>query len=71
MNKQFEFNRNGHGFVNLNSKINLFVQKKKKNVIINVLKNLQEDAVKGAAENQGDWLYIFLDQKVKISPSGF
>lgn len=47
------------------------MQKKKKNVIINVLKNLQEDAVKGGAENQGDLLYIFLDQKVKISPSGF
>ena len=70
MNKQFEFNRNAYGFVNLNSKINLFV-KKKENVIINVLKNLQEDAVKGGAENEGDWLYIFLDQKVKIYPSGF
>ena len=69
MSKQFEFNRNAYGFVNLNSKINLFV-KKKENVIINVLKNLQEDAVKGGAENEGDWLH-FLRSKSENLPKWF
>lgn len=29
-----------------------------KNVTINVLKNIQEDAIKGGVENEGDWLYL-------------